>query len=375
MIKKIIAIACCHVLCVIAYSQAATFLLKREAFQDTVNGKATDLYVLTNKNNVHAYFTNYGGRLVGLLVPGKDGKMVDVVLGFDNVRKYVNAKEPYFGAAIGRFGNRIAKGKFAINGQQYMLTKNNGPNTLHGGKKGFQNVVWEAEVISPKSVRFRYLSKDGEEGFPGNLQASITYSLNDNNGLEIEYEATTDKTTVVNLTNHAYFNLNGEGSGTINNHVLQINADQYTPVDSTLIPTGSISPVAGTPFDFTKAIAIGTWLNESGEQLKFGKGYDHNFVLRGGKTKGLKTAAIVSGDQSGIIMQVMTQEPGLQFYGGNFMKGKNTFKSGAKDGYRTAFCLETQHFPDSPNQTNFPSTVLEPGKKYYTKSEYRFRVK
>jgi aldose 1-epimerase len=350
-------------------------VLKREAFQDTIDGKPTDLFVLKNKKNAQAYFTNFGGRLVSLLVRGKDGKMVDVVVGFDGVDKYVSSKEPYFGATIGRFGNRIAKGKFTLDGKEYTLAKNNGPNTLHGGKKGFQNVVFDGKMIGENSVQFSYLSKDMEEGYPGNLQVKVTYTLNDNNGLEMEYEATTDKKTVVNLTNHAFFNLNGEGSGTINDHVLQINADKYTPVDSTLIPVGKIEPVAGTPFDFTKPTAIGARVNEDNEQLKSGKGYDHNFVLNRNNTRGLFKAATIVGDKTGIVMDVLTEEPGLQFYGGNFMKSKNTFKGGAKDDFRTAFCLETQHFPDSPNQPSFPSTVLEPGKKYHTKSEYRFSVK
>jgi aldose 1-epimerase len=301
--------------------------------------------------------------------------MVDVVVGFESVQKYVSSKEPYFGATIGRYGNRIAKGKFNLDGKTYTLALNNGRNTLHGGKKGFQNVVWDAEMIDANAVRFSYLSKDGEEGYPGNLNVKVTYTLTDNDELQIEYEATTDKRTVVNLTNHAFFNLNGEGSGTINNHVLQINADQYTPVDSTLIPTGKIEPVAGTPFDFRKPATIGARLEEQNDQLKFGKGYDHNFVLNANPSQGLNHAATVVGDQSGITMQIFTEEPGLQFYGGNFMKSKNTFKNGSKDDFRTAFCLETQHFPDSPNEPSFPSTVLDPGKKYQTKSVYKFSVK
>jgi aldose 1-epimerase len=349
--------------------------LASEAFRDTVEGRPTDLYILKNKNNMQAAFTNYGGRLVSLLVPGKDSKMVDVVVGFKSVEDFVNSKEPYFGATIGRYGNRIAKGQFTLDGTTYTLNKNNGPNTLHGGKKGFQAVVWEAQMIGDSAVQFTYLSKDGEEGFPGNLTSKVTYSLTDNNELVMEYEATTDKRTVVNLTNHAFFNLNGEGSGTINNHLLQINADRYTPIDSTLIPTGKIEPVKGSPFDFTTATAIGARVDEANEQLRFGKGYDHNYVLNTKSGVGMFHAATVVGDQTGIVMKVHTEEPGLQFYGGNFMKGKNTFKSGAKDEFRTAFCLETQHFPDSPNQPSFPSTVLDPGKTYRTKSIYKFSVK
>jgi aldose 1-epimerase len=349
---------------------------ERKGFADSINGKATDLYVLKNKNGMTLAITNYGGRFVSLLVPDKEGKMRDVVVGFKTVDEFVNSTEPYFGATIGRFGNRIANGKFTLDGQQYQLSVNNGPNTLHGGKNGFQSVVWDAQQLNDSTLVLTYLSKDGEEGFPGNLNVKVTYGLRSNNEVTMDYEATTDKKTVVNLTNHAFFNLNGEGSGTINNHTLQINADQYTPVDATLIPTGKIEAVAGTPFDFTKTTAIGSRIDTTNnEQLKFGKGYDHNFVLREGKTTALKSAATAIGDQSGIVLEVLTQEPGLQFYGGNFMQSKNAFKGGSKDDFRTAFCLETQHFPDAPNQPNFPSTVLAPGQTYKTSSVYKFSVK
>ncbi|HYF29584.1 MAG TPA: aldose epimerase family protein [Chitinophagaceae bacterium] len=359
-----------------ASQQTDSHLLPRkEAFLDTVDGKPTTLYVLRNKNNMQAAFTNYGGRLVSLLVPGKDGKLVDVVVGMSGVRAFVESTEPYFGATIGRYGNRIANGKFTLDGKEYNLPKNNGPNTLHGGTKGFQYVVWEAKMIDDKTLELTYLSKDGEEGFPGNLQVKVTYSLTDSNELKMDYEATTDKKTVVNLTNHAFFNLNGEGSGTINDHVLWINASRYTPVDSTLIPTGKIEPVAGTPFDFTNPTAIGARVNNDHVQLKYGRGYDHNFVLNENKGTGLNHAATVTGDKSGIVMDIYTAEPGLQFYGGNFMQGKNSFKNGKKDEFRTAFCLETQHFPDSPNQPSFPSTVLQPGQTYKTSSVYKFSVK
>ena len=348
-------------------------LPNRKAFQDTIDGKMTDVYILKNKNGMTAAVTNYGGRLVGFWVPDKNGKMTDVVVGLGSVQEYVTSTEPYFGATIGRYGNRIANGKFSLDGKEYTLFKNNGPNTLHGGKKGFQYVVWDANQPNDSTLELHYLSKDMEEGFPGNLDVRVTYSLTGNNELKFDYIATTDKKTVVNLTNHAFFNLNGEGSGTINNHVLQINADQYTPVDSTLIPTSKNETVQGTPFDFKNPTAIGARINDTANiQLKNGAGYDHNFVLNG---TGMKQAAIVTGDRSGIVMAINTQEPGLQFYGGNFMKSKNTFKGGAKDDFRTAFCLETQHFPDSPNQPGFPSTVLEPGKTYQTTSVYQFSVK
>jgi aldose 1-epimerase len=342
-----------------------------KGFQSTIDGKKTYLYVLKNRNGMVAAFTNYGGRLTGLWVPAKDGKMTDVVVGFNTVKDYQDASEPYFGATIGRYGNRIAKGKFTLDDKEYTLPINNPPNTLHGGKKGFQYVVWDARQLNDSTLELTYLSKDGEEGFPGNLNVKVVYGLTGNNELTMEYEATTDKKTVVNLTNHAFFNLNGEGSGTINDHVLQVDADRYTPVDATLIPTGKLEPVGGTPFDFRKPTAIGARLDTNQQQLKYGKGYDHNFVLNG---SGMKHAATITGDKSGIVMSISTEEPGLQFYGGNFMQSKNTFKGGAKDDFRTAFCLETQHFPDSPNQPAFPSTVLEPGNTYKTKSVYQFSV-
>jgi aldose 1-epimerase len=346
-----------------------------DAFKATIDGKATSFYVLKNKNNMQAAITNYGGRLVSLLVPDANNQLVDVVAGFDSVLQYQASTEPYFGATIGRYGNRIAKGKFSLDGKQYTLFTNNGVNTLHGGKIGFQYVVWDAQQTSDTSLELTYLSKDMEEGYPGNLSVKVIYSLTADNSLQIDYEATTDKKTVVNLTNHAFFNLNGEGSGTINNHTLMINADHYTPVDSTLIPTGAIAIVENTAFDFRKPVTIGARIDANEEQLKNGKGYDHNFVLDKSKPNGLNHAATVTGDQTKITMDVYTLEPGLQFYGGNFMQSKNTMKGGKKDEFRTAFCLETQHFPDSPNQPSFPSTVLEPGKQYKTTSVYTFTVK
>ncbi|MGZ5287386.1 MAG: aldose epimerase family protein, partial [Flavisolibacter sp.] len=345
-------------------STGKIFLPDAASFSDTIDGKATQLYVIKNNNNAQAAFTNYGGRLIGLWVPDKNGKMTDVVVGMGSVQDYVNASEPYFGATIGRFGNRIAKGKFSLDGKVYNLPINNAPNTLHGGKKGFQYVVWDARLINPQTLELTYFSKDGEEGFPGNLNVKVVYTLTDSNELKMDYEATTDQKTVVNLTNHAFFNLNGEGSGTINNHILRVNADRYTPVDSTLIPTGKIVAVAGTPFDFTQPTSIGQRVNDDSDQLKYGKGYDHNFVLNANTGTGLNHAATITGDQSGIQMDIYTREPGLQFYGGNFMQSANTFKGGSKDDFRTAFCLETQHFPDAPNQPSFPSTVLDKGQVY-----------
>ncbi|WP_214070969.1 aldose epimerase family protein [Mucilaginibacter sp. dw_454] len=336
--------------------------------------KKTAFYVIKNKNNVKAVFTNYGGRIVSLFVPDKKGNTIDVVTGFKTVDEYRKSTEPYFGATIGRYGNRIAKGKFTLDGKPVTLTINNGPNTLHGGKAGFQNVVFDAKQLDDHTIQFSYLAKDMEGGFPGNLNVKVTYSINDQDELHMDYEATTDKTTVCNLTNHAFFNLNGEGSGTILNHLVQIMAEKYTPVDSTLIPTGKLEPVAGTPFDFTKPTTIGARINTVNEQLKNGKGYDHNFVLSGTQAGKFSHAATVVGDKSGIVMDVFTQEPGLQFYSGNFMLSKNTFKGGKKDDFRTAFAMETQHFPDSPNEPSFPTTTLKPGETYKTSSYYKFSV-
>jgi aldose 1-epimerase len=344
----------------------------RKNFEALIDGKRTDLYVLKNHNRMQAAFTNYGGRLVSLVVPDKNGKMTNVVVGFKSVQDYEKSMEPYFGATIGRYGNRIGKGKFSLDGKQYNLSINNGANTLHGGKKGFQSVVWDANQLNDSTIQFSYLSKDAEEGFPGNLNVKVTYSLTANNGLKCEYEATTDKKTVVNLTNHAFFNLNGEGSGTILNHTLEIYADKYTPIDTGFIPLGPIATVKGTPFDFTTPTTIGARINDNNQQLKNGKGYDHNFVLNGRKVNGLNHAATVTGDKSGIVMNVYTEEPGLQFYSGNFMKSKNTFSDGSKDDFRTAFAMETQHYPDSPNEPSYPSTVLKPGDVYKTYSVYDF---
>lgn len=353
-------------------SGVASLIPDSKDFETTIDGKPTDLYLLKNHNGMEAAFTNYGGRLVSLLVPDKNGKMTDVVVGFKNVQDYVKSTEPYYGATIGRYGNRIAKGQFSLDGKKYQLSINNGVNTLHGGKKGFQDVVWNADKLNDSTLQLTYLSKDMEEGFPGNLNVKVTYSLTGDNGLKCEYEATTDKKTVVNLTNHAFFNLNGEGSGTILNHSVQIYADKYNPIDSGWIPLGPIAVVKSTPFDFTTPTTIGARINENNIQLKNAKGYDHNFVLNGTKVNGLNHAATVTGDKSGIVMNIYTQEPGLQFYSGNFMQALNTFNDGSKDDYRTAFAMETQHFPDSPNEPSYPSTVLKPGDVYKTFSIYVF---
>ncbi|WP_245704396.1 aldose epimerase family protein [Daejeonella rubra] len=354
---------------------AKTDVLSPKAFQKSIDGKNTDLFILKNKNGVEAAFTNYGARIISLKMPDKNGVQTDVIVGFSSVDQYIKSTEPYFGATIGRYGNRIAKGKFSLDGTTYILPINNGVNSLHGGKKGFQDVIWDASQTNEQTIEFSYFSKDMEEGYPGNLKVKVIYTLTDYNELKISYEATTDKKTVINLTNHAFFNLNGEGSGSILNHMLQINAELYTPVDSTLIPFGKHESVEGTPFDFRKISAIGQRISDVNVQLKNGKGYDHNYVLNIVKSNEMHLAAIAKGDRSGIIMEVFTKEPGLQFYSGNFMESKNTFKGGSKDDFRTAFCLETQHFPDSPNQPAFPSTVLNPGEKYNTSTVYKFSIK
>lgn len=352
-------------------------LLKAENFDTIIDNKEVRLYWLEN-DSIKAAFTNYGGRLIGLWVPNDKGEMTDVVVGMNSVKGFATSTEPYFGATIGRVGNRIANGKFQLEDKEYNIPTNNGENSLHGGNKGFQYVVWNATQPEKNKLVLEYQSLDMEEGFPGNLDVKVTYSLTDDQAIVMEYEATTDKATPVNLTNHAFFNLNGEGSGEILDHQLQLHADKFTPVDSGLIPTGELREVQGTPFDFREFHRIGERIeDENNKQLNYGKGYDHNFVLHPGESEsqGLTHAGTVIGDQSGIKMDVFTEEPGIQFYSGNFMEGKNNFKSGASDDFRTAFALETQHFPDAPNQEDFPSIILEPGEKYQTFSKYKFSVK
>lgn len=355
-------------------AEPVTEVLETKNFDTIIDGKKVNLYWIENKG-IKAAFTNYGGRLIGLWVADKNGKQTDVVVGMNSASGFKNSTEPYFGATIGRVGNRIAKGQFTLEGKQYQIPINNGKNALHGGVKGFQDVVWDAVKTDEKTLVFTYVSPDGEQGFPGNLTVKVTYTIADDNSVKMEYEATTDKTTVVNLTNHAFFNLNGEGSGTILGHELQIYANEFTPVDEGLIPSGELKPVKGTPFDFNAKHTIGERIETKDEQLTFGKGYDHNYVLNGTKKDGLNHAATISGDKFGITMDIYTEEPGIQFYSGNFMQSKNTLKSGAKDDFRTAFALETQHFPDAPNQPKFAPIVLKPGQKYHTVSYYQFSVK
>lgn len=348
--------------------------LSDSGFASTINGEEAKLFTLQNSKGAKATFTNFGARIVSLWVPDKDGKLTDVVLGFNKAIDYNNPEEPYYGTIVGPFGNRIANGKFSLNGEEFTLPTNNGANTLHGGFKGVHFAAWEGKQEGDNKLIFSYTLPDKNEGFPGNIAMTVTYTLTDDNALEIAYNATTDKKTVVNLTNHAYFNLNGEGSGTILNHSLQIYGDQYTPVDSTLIPTGELAAVKGTPFDFSQAKTIGRDIEQKDEQLRYGGGYDHNFVLRGDKVDQLNHAATLIGDKTGIKMDIYTEEPGLQFYSGNFMAEKVTLKNGKKDAFRTGLCLETQHFPDAPNQASFASTVLEPGQTYTTKSIYKFSL-
>lgn len=345
-------------------------------FNQTIEGKQVRLYTLSNKNGLKAAITNFGGKLVSLLVPDSSGKLIDVVLGYNTIKDYQQYTKngSYFGSLIGRYGNRIAKGKFILDGKNYNLAINNPPNALHGGPKGFSAVVWDVVKSTPNSLELHYLAKDGEEGYPGNLNVNVTYTLTDDNALDIAYKASTDKATVLNLTNHSYFNLNGDGE-TINNHTLQLNASRYTPVDSTLIPTGKLEPVAETPLDFTKPEKIGARIEDKNQQMVYGKGYDHNFVLDASQEKGSHLAATVSGDKSSIEMQVYTDQPGIQFYGGNFMEGGDKGKSGKPYEKRTALCLETQHFPDSPNQPQFPTTTLKVGETFNSVTSYKFSVK
>jgi aldose 1-epimerase len=332
---------------------------------------ADDLVRLANGKGMTAVFTAFGARLVRLEVPGKGGKPVNVVWGFDSTVQYRSClTDPYYGAIIGRYGNRIAKGRFSLDGKSYQLDINNGPNSLHGGDHGFHNLDWTIVSRSGHAVTFAYRSNDGEGGYPGNLDVKVTYTLTKDNALHIAYEAQTDQPTVLNLTNHAYWNLNGPGSGDILGHHLLIYASNYLPVDSTLIPLGKLASVIGTPFDFRQGAAVGERINTTNAQLRNGRGYDHNFVLDAHDKQ--QAVAEVAGDKTGIRMDIFTDQPGLQFYSGNFMAGKNTMSGGFRDDFRNAFCLETQHFPDSPNEPGYPTTVLRPGQVYKSLTVYRF---
>ena len=341
------------------------------------NGVACALYKLTNTNGVSMSVTDYGGIVTALTVPDKNGAFADVTLGYNTVEAYVK-NSPYFGAIIGRYGNRIAKAAFSLNGADYKLAANNGENSLHGGIKGFDKVVWNVkEKTAPDAVglELTFVSKDGEEGFPGTLSVTVTYWLTDANEFKIDYQAKTDKTTIVNLTQHAYFNLAGEGNGDILGHEVMLNADAYTPVNKNLIPTGELAPVKGTPMDFTSPTSVGDRIDADFEQLKFGAGYDHNWVINQ-KAKGqLTLAGTVYEAKTRRFMEVFTTEPGVQLYCGNFLDDSMVGKSGKPYGRRSGLCLETQHFPDSPNKPQFPTVVLKPGETYKTNTVYKFSVK
>lgn len=351
--------------------ETKTMSADKTDFGKMPDGRQVDLYTLTNTNGVRAAITNYGAILVSLQVPDRDGNLADITLGFDTLDGYLGT-HPYFGVTVGRYANRIGAAKFSLGGAEYTLAANDGANHLHGGIKGFDKVVWKLEDMAEEGgqayVKLSYVSEDGEEGYPGNLACSVTYALTEDNELKISYEAETDKLTVVNLTNHSYFNLAGQGTGDILGHVLAINADKYTPVDEGLIPTGEIAEVKGSPMDFTAPMAIGSRI------AQVAGGYDHNYVLRGGGGS-MALAASLYEPTKGRVMEVHTTEPGIQFYTGNFLDGSITGKSGKVYEKHYGFCLETQHFPDSPNKPDFPSVVLNPGQKYTTASVYKFSTR
>ena len=341
----------------------------------TRDGRPVTLYTLTNSHGVEVHAMNYGGIILSIKVPDRKGQLADVVLGHENMEGYV-PNPPYFGAIVGRYANRIANGTFTLDGKAYTLPKNDGPNTLHGGTtRTFDKVVWDAEPLKGKTgVAFSYLSKDGEEGFPGNLKVKVTYTLTNSNELILDYEATTDKATPINVSQHSYFNLAGEGTGDILSHEIMINADRFTPVDKNLIPTGELRPVKGTPFDFTTSTKVRSRIDDNYEQLTLGHGYDHNFVLNR-KGTGLVLAARVTEPTSGRILEVSTTQPGVQFYTGNFLDGTITGKEGHVYKHRYGLCLETQHFPDSPNHPDFPNTILKPGVTFKEKTVFKFSAK
>ena len=350
--------------------------MKKQSFGKMPDGTPVDIYTLTNANGMEARITTYGGAVVSLTAPDRHGKFADVVLGMDTLEGY-RSQANFFGALIGRYGNRIGHAQFTLDGRTYHLPNNDNGNTLHGGPDGFDKKIWhatEARAADGPSLELTYVSKDGEAGFPGTLSAKVVYTLTNKNELKIDYTATTDKPTVVNLTNHSYFNLKGAGEGTVLEHQVMINADRFTPVDGTLIPTGELRAVKDTPFDFTKATAIGERIGQNDQQLKFGNGYDHNFVLNRNHD-GLTKGAEVYEPASGRVLEVWTSEPGLQFYTGNFLDGKVHGKGGKAYPFRGAFCMETQHFPDSPNKPKFPSTELKPGATYRTDTVYRFSAR
>ena len=345
-------------------------VLDKTNFQTSIGGQKTDLFLLENEN-LKVFITNYGARIVSLIVLDRFDKPLDVVLGFKSIDDYLKANEPYHGATIGRYANRISKGIFSLDGKKYNLPINNGVNHLHGGPNGFHNKIWNIVSFDKEKIVMSLNSEDGEMGYPGNLDVELTYRIVDNQ-LEIYYKATTDKKTPINLTNHSFFNLAGEGSGTINNHILKLNSDYFSPVDSNLIPTGEKKPVAGSPFDFRRPKAIGTDINSSDDQIVYGGGYDHNFILNKQHQDSLSRAATVFEPNRGVKMEIFTTEPGIQFYGGNFMDGSDIGKYEKRFLYRESFALETQHYPDSPNNESFPNVFLLPTEIYKSKSIYKF---
>jgi aldose 1-epimerase len=352
---------------------AAETISGPKPFGKTPDGQSVDLFTLRNSKGVQASIVAYGGIVQTLKVPDKAGNLVDVVLGYDNLRGYID-KTPYFGAIIGRYGNRIGGAKFTLEGKTYALAANHGPNSLHGGLKGFDKVVWKAKPLSGAALELTYLSKDGEEGFPGNLRVTVVYTLTEKNELRMDTTATTDKTTLCNITHHSYFNLNGQGNGIILDHELFIDADKTTPVDKELITTGEYADVTGTPFDFRKPTTIGARIDDPDTELQYGPGYDHNWVIDKPLGK-MGLMARATGPKTGIVMEVFSDEPGLQFYAGNFLDGTITGKGGKVYQKRSGFCMEPHHYPDSPNKPQFPTTELKPGQTYHNTIIYQFSVK
>jgi aldose 1-epimerase len=346
--------------------------ISEQAWGFLPTGETISLYTLRNDKGMESAISNFGGRIVTLKAPDRAGKFADVVLGYDSLEPYTKPN-PFFGTLVGRYANRIANGEFTLNGKKYTLAKNNGPNSLHGGLKGFDKKAWDAVITKDgQSLQLTYLSKDGEEGYPGNLTSTVTYSLGNDNSLTIDYQATTDADTVLNLTNHSYFNMAGHAHGAILDHQLTVNADKFTPVNANLIPTGELRSVEGTPFDFRTPTAIGARIDANEEQIQFGKGYDHNFVVNRAGGGPPTLAARVVDPQSGRVMEVLTTQPGVQLYTANHIEGEIKGKEGAIYHFRSAYCFETQHFPDTPNQPTFPTAVLKPGEKYHETTIFRF---
>lgn len=346
--------------------------LQQNAFDKNVDGKQTGLYILKNKNGCELVVTNYGAKIVSLMVPNKNGSFIDVVTGHNSIDEYLTSEEPYFGAVCGRTANRIANGKFTLDGKNYTLAVNNGPNSLHGGIKGFNAVVWDVEEVSENSIRLHYLSLDMEEGFPGNLSVTVTYFITDDNAVDIVYTAETDKATILNLTNHSYFNLSGAGDPYIGDHLLQLNANEYLPTDETAIPYGDPKPVLGTPMDFTSPYAIGDRINDDFQQLTFGKGYDHTYIINKVNANDYVYAGVCESPKTGIKMEIYTSEPGIQLYTGNWMTGNFIGKNGQRYPERSAVCFETQHYPDSINKSEYPSIVLRPDEIFTSRTTYKF---